>query len=250
MNIIYNEDCIETMNKMQSNIIDCVLTSPPYNILRTNDDLVFYDLYKDNKTNDEYIDWTIKIFNLYNKVLKNNGIVIYNINYGSENTTLMNLVIADILKNTPFTLADIIIWKKNNSIPNNVSPNKLTRIVEFIYIFCRKEEFYTFNCNKQQVSNNKKGQKIYENILNFITAKNNDESNDLNKATFSTELVRKLLQLYTKKGDLIYDSFMGTGTTANACLIEDRLFVGSEISKDQCEYANKRIKLQMQPKLF
>jgi len=249
MNIIYNEDCIETMNKMQSNIIDSVLTSPPYNIIRNLPDRG-YDIYTDTKTNSEYIDWTLNIFNLFNKVLKQNGTIIYNMSYGSENTTLMNLVISNIILNSDFTLADIIVWKKNNAIPNAVSSNKLTRIVEFIYIFCRKNEFNSFNCYKNITSTRKNGQNMYEYVENFITAKNNDESNDLNKATFSTELVRKLLQLYTKKGDLIYDSFMGTGTTANACLIEDRLFVGSEISKDQCEYANKRIKLQMQPKLF
>lgn len=125
--------------------------------------------------------------------------------------------------------------------PNNVSHNKMTRIVEYIYVFCRKNEFYTFNCNKKKLKERETGQAIYENVFNFITAKNNDHSTDLNKATFSTELVRKLLFLYTKENDLIYDSFMGTGTTAIACIIEKRNYIGSEISLSQCNFANKRI---------
>lgn len=161
--------------------------------------------------------------------------------YGSENTTLMSLVVADIIRKTDFTLADIIVWKKKSATPNNVSHNKLTRIVEYIYIFCRKSEFLTFKCNKKSLSQRETGQNIYENVFNFITAKNNDESTDLNKATFSTEFVRKLLQIYTKNGDVIYDPFMGTGTTAKACLIENRHYIGSEISKEQCEYAEKRL---------
>jgi site-specific DNA-methyltransferase (adenine-specific) len=92
------------------------------------------------------------------------------------------------------------------------------------------------------------GQAIYENIFNFITAKNNDNSTDLNKATYSTELVRKLLLLYTKENDLIYDSFMGTGTTANACIIEKRNYLGSELSEEQCKYAEKRIQLHLKQK--
>lgn len=250
INKIYNEDCIQTMKKFDGKV-NAIITSPPYNIIRTNSKDRGYDFYKDNKTNDEYIKWTLEIFKNYNSILDANGIVLYNMSYGSENTILMNLLIADLIRQSEFTLADIIVWKKNNAIPNNVSHNKLTRIVEYIYVLCRKNEFYTFNCNKKKIKERTTGQSIFENTYNFITAPNNDESNDLNKATFSTELVRKLLLLYTKENDLIYDSFMGTGTTAYACIIENRNYLGSEISKQQCEYAEQRLlKLKNQTKLF
>ena len=95
---------------------------------------------------------------------------------------------------------------------------------------------------KKITSSNSKGQNYYENIFNFIEAKNNDGSNKLNKATYSTELITKLLNIYFKKGDLIYDPFMGTGTTANACILYNCNYIGSEISKSQCEYAEERIK--------
>jgi DNA modification methylase len=59
------------------------------------------------------------------------------------------------------------------------------------------------------------------------------------------------LLLYTKENDLIYDSFMGTGTTANACIIEKRNYIGSEISEEQCKYAEKRLNIRIsQPELF
>ena len=161
--------------------------------------------------------------------------------YGTENTILMSLVVADIIRESEFTLADIIVWKKKSATPNNVSHNKMTRIVEYIYVFCRKDEFHTFNCNKKELSKRETGQFIYENVFNFINAKNNDGSTDLNKATFSTEFVRKLLQLYAQKGSLIYDPFIGTGTTALGCIIENNNYIGSEISKKQCDYAEKRL---------
>ena len=53
----------------------------------------------------------------------------------------MSLVIAELIKNSNFTLADIILWKKKSAIPNNVSSNKLTRIVEYIYCFVEKMNF-------------------------------------------------------------------------------------------------------------
>jgi len=242
MNKIYNENNILTMSNMAKGSIDLIVTSPPYNIIRPNSTDRGYDLYKDGMSNDNYIDWTLEIFKGFNKVLNKDGVVLYNMSYGTENTELMSLVIADIIRRSDFTLADIILWKKQTATPNNVSHNKLTRIVEYVYVFCRKDETKTFVCNKKELSKRDTGQSIYENVFNFISSKNNDGSTDLNKATFSTDFVRKLTNIYAKPNSVIYDPFMGTGTTAIACLIDKHKYIGSEISKEQCKYAEKRIK--------
>lgn len=154
----------------------------------------------------------------------------------------MWLTISEIIRNTNFTVADTIVWKKKSAMPNNVSKNKLTRIVEYIFVMCRKEEFNTFNCNKQVKSVSRVGQKYYENVFNYIEARNNDGACNLNKATYSSELCDKLLEVYGKKGILVYDSFMGTGTTAISCINKEMNYLGSELSVEQCNYAKERIK--------
>lgn len=148
---LFNGDCIKIMNNLIKNNIkvDKIITSPPYNIIRPNSIDRGYDLYKDGMSNEEYINWTLNIFRCYDKLLSKNGCIIYNMSYGTENTELMNLVVAEILKKTNFTLADILIWKKKSATPNNVSSNKMTRICEFVYIFCKKNEFHTFTSNKK-----------------------------------------------------------------------------------------------------
>ena len=259
LNKIYNEDCFETMKKI--NDIDIILTSPPYNTgknvsgknKKSVDNLdARYDIYLENLTEEDYLQMTLKLFNDFNKILKPNGIILYNLSYASGNpkngyksTDLMWKVVSDIIRNTNFTVADRIIWKKKSALPNNRSSNKLTRIVEDIFVFCRKDEYTTFNSNKKVVSisngKKRKGQKSYENIFNFIEAKNNDGSCKLNKATFSSELVEKLLNIYAKENSVIYDPFMGTGTTAVGCLKCNCNYIGSELSKAQCEYAENRI---------
>lgn len=88
----------------------------------------------------------------------------------------------------------------------------------------------------------KTGQKNYENVYNFVEAKNNDGLCELNKATFSSELCCKLLSIYAKENSIIYDSFMGTGTTAVSCLQLNHSYIGSELSKEQVEYSENRIK--------
>jgi len=246
---IYNEDCKNTIERFEDNSINIVLTSPPYNNSRTcHSEYCMktancrYDSYNDNMTNDEYIEWTVKLFNSMEKKLAKNGVILYNISYGSENPDVMWLTVADIIRRTPFMCADNIIWKKDSALPNNVSSNKLTRITEYVFVFARKDEFDTYIMNKKVSSVvARTGQKFYESIFNFIQAKNNDGPCDLNKATYSSDLCEKLLKLYAMDGMTVYDPFMGTGTTAVACKRLGLNCYGSEISEKQYVYALDRI---------
>ena len=236
--------------------IDMILTSPPYNTnkkqgkSRTTENAklnskifphVRYDGYIDTLTNEEYMNKTENLFFRFNEILKPNGVILYNLSYGAENTEIMPLTVARIIDKTPFTMADIIIWKKSYAMPNNVSPNKLTRIVEFIFVFCRKDEIKTFTAYKEKRSVRSTGQQMYDSVPNFVEAKNNDGSCSLNKATFSSELVEKLLKIYACPESIVYDPFIGTGTTAVGCLKFGCSCYGSEISEKQYLYALDRI---------
>lgn len=252
---IYNEDCFDTMHKMvcDNKKVNIVLTSPPYNTgrnstsKRSRDNFESrYDVHIDNMTDEEYINWTIELFNMYDNILEKNGVILYNISYGNENPNLMWLVISEIISRTNFMVADCIIWKKNSALPNNVSHNKLTRITEFVFVICRKDEYKTFQCNKKVKSVSKTGQKYYENVFNFIEAKNNDGVCEYNKATYSSDLCLKLLNIYSRDGDVIYDSFNGSGTTGVACKMFNNgnnslEYIGSEISENQVKFSLERI---------
>ena len=233
---------------------DVILTSPFYNTNkkagknRTLENAtssgyayVRYDTHVDNMTDDEYCDFTVRLFNAFDEVLKKNGVVLYNLSYGAENTEGMFRAVNDIITKTPFTIADVICWKKKSAFPNSVSPNRLTRIFEFVFVFCRESEKATFNMNKKITSIRKSGQKAYENIYNFVEARNNDGYCPYNKATYSSELCEKLLKLYAPTGGLVYDPFIGSGTTAVACKKLGLHYIGSEISEKQVEWANQRL---------
>ena len=201
-----------------------------------------YDVFNDNMSEDEYIDWTISLFNGFDKILRKNGCVLYNISYSSTRRDMLFLTIAEIVKRTNFSIADMIIWKKKTALPNNTSPNKLTRIVEPVFVFARRDDMETFICNKKVTSiRERTGQKMYENVYNFVEAANNDGMCKLNRATYSSELCEKLLKLYGKSGMTVYDPFMGTGTTAVACKRLSMNYIGSELSQGQTDFANERI---------
>lgn len=253
LSVLINADCVEAMEEMinEGVKIDKVITSPPYNIVRPNSTDRGYDIYKDGMSNEQYAEWIVNIFNVYDRLLATNGCIMWNMSYGTENTTCMSLTIAEILKHTNFTLADIIVWKKQSATPNNVSSNKMTRICEFVYIFCRKDEFFTFTANKRIIGyRDDTHQAIYENVFNFISAPNNDQSTDLNKATFSTDFVDALIERYVLKEDVVLDNFSGTGTTMFACECRNRKGYYIELSKAQCDYTIERIKRGVQTSLF
>ena len=252
LNRFFCEDCRVTMSNMicEDFKVDLILTSPPYNTskygnLQNNQKdnrNRRYDVFVESKTDEQYINWTLGIFDYFDKILSKNGVVIYNINYGNEKNELMWKVIYSILQFSNFTIVDDIIWKKKNAVPNVSSPNKLTRIVEHILVFCRKSEYMSFSTNKQVINISKVGQKFYNNVNNFIESPNNDGACELNKATFSTDLVLQLLSIYAPDGSIVYDPFMGTGTTANACEKYGVDWIGSEISEAQVEHSKNRLK--------
>jgi DNA modification methylase len=233
------------MSRFEDNSIDIILTSPPFNLTSRKggyaDKTKRYDEYVDWKDEPEYLDWSVSVFKEFERILKKDRVIIYNFSYSIENPALPYKLVNRVIEYTGLTIADTIIWKKANAIPHPASYNRLNRIVEFWFIFCRKVELKSFKTFKTIKKIGKNGQKYFEIVDNFISARNNDGKCDLNKATFSTEIVDKLLKIYSCEGDIIYDPFIGTGTTAISALKRNSYYIGSELSEKQCEFAEKRI---------
>ena len=79
-------------------------------------------------------------------------------------------------------------------------------------------------------------------MYNFVSAKNNDGSCPIHKAIYSTELCEKLLKIYAKEGNVVYDPFIGIGTTALAARNLNMNYIGSEIYKEYCDLAEEKLK--------
>lgn len=248
LNKIYNENCFETMKKMAENNIkvDVILTSPPYNMSKKRKggfaDSGRYDLYKDNLEEEDYLKWTVDLFNKFDLILYNQRSIIYNFSYSIENPSLPYKLVTEIVQNTNFDIVDTIIWKKKCGLPFPANGKRLSRNWEYVFVFVRKDEVNTYENNRRVKSvSEKTNQKYYEAIYNFVDAKNNDGKCPYNQATYSTELCDKLLDIYTQDNWIVYDPFMGSGTTAVSCKKRNLNYIGSEISSQQVEYANQRI---------
>lgn len=242
---LYNEPCIDTMvNRISDKYINGIITSPPYNINVERSDCYYNNGYSeiDNLSENDYLELRLVEFKQFSRIIKDRGVICYNISYCKENPILPTKLVAKVDRETDFTLADIISWKKQTTIPFQTSPTKLSRIVELIYIFVKKHNLHTFRTNKRiSKINHKTKQKFYANYTNYIEAKNNDGYKCKLKAAYSQELVCNLIDIYFPTNTMIYDPFIGIGTTALGCISRKCRYIGSEIDTELYEIARNRI---------
>jgi len=240
-NEIYCGDTVKTMEKIDDNSINLILTSPPYLASIRKDNHKYpgaSDQIKDNQTITDYLEWMMEIFVQYERILKKDGVLAFNFSYTTFNPSLPYDLINEVFKHTGFRIYDTIAWKKKSAMPVSGHPNRVTRIVEMVYIFAKTP---TFTANKSISTISKTGQKYYNNYYNFLEAKNNDGKVDGHEATFSSEFAKFFIDLYSKEGDIVLDNFSDTGTTACTAKRMNRRYIGIDLVEKYCEYAKNRI---------
>jgi len=224
LNTIYNESNLVTMAKMPNDYVDYVLTSPPYNVGKNGMVDAKYNDYTDNL--DDYYENQKKLINELLRVTKKH--VFYNVQMLANNKI-------DFLKLIGYfndKIKDIIIWQKNG-IPH-IEPGILNSAFEFIIIYSNdypnKKKFYDANF---------KGN--FNNVIKTLNSHSNPFAKK-HKAIMPLDIPRMLMQKFGKAKDIWYDPYMGTGTTSVAAIMEDRKFIGSEISREYCELIKDRLK--------
>tara|TARA_R110000803_G_scaffold205928_1_gene272869 strand:- start:341 stop:1273 length:933 start_codon:yes stop_codon:yes gene_type:complete len=241
VNQIHCGDTWETMNKLKDESIDFIMTSPPYLASIRKDNHKYpgaKNQIKDNQSVEEYLDWMSDIFQQYERVLKADGVMAFNFSYTTFNPSLPYDLINRVFKDTGLRIYDTVAWKKKSAVPLAGHPNRMTRIVEMVYIFAKTPNF---KANKLVKSVSKTGQKYFTAYYNFIEAKNNDGKVEGHEATFSSDLASYFIDLYTKEGDIVLDNFVGTGTTPYVSAKMKRRYIGIDLVEDYCEYSRKRI---------
>ena len=240
-NEIYCGDTIETMKKIDEKSINLILTSPPYLASIRKDNHKYpgaKDLIKDNQPVKEYIEWLVDVFKEYERILTDDGVIVFNYSYTTFNPSLPYLLINEVFENTSLEIYDTAAWKKKSAVPLSGHPNRMTRIVEMVYIFSKTPNF---TANKTVSSISKTGQRYFRTYYNFIEARNNDGKVEGHEATFSSEFAKYFINLYSKPNDIVLDNFSGTGTTPYASSKMGRQYIGIDLVEQYCEYARDRL---------
>jgi len=126
---IYNENCFNTMKRIGKSV-DVIMTSPPYNMTKRKggtSDKGRYDVYTDWLGEKEYLQFTVNLFNEFDKILKQNKVIIYNFSYSIENPSLPYKLVTQIENSTDFMLVDTIIWKKKKRVTISSKQKKIIK---------------------------------------------------------------------------------------------------------------------------
>ena len=254
LNKIYNENCLETMAKMPNNFIDLTVTSPPYDNLRTYNgySFPFEDIAKE----------------LY-RVTKEGGVVVWIV--GDEtskfNESGTSFRQALFFKEIRFNLLDTMIYYKQNYAPAYPTLKRYANQFEYMFVFSKGKP-NTFNPIQKEKVRNKEEKVAYRQKDGSLKRKIKEKGRETKDASnvwefavggnltghpavFPEQLANDHIISWSNEGDLVYDCFMGSGTTAKMSIKNNRNYIGSELSSEYVKIAEKRIAdCISQPTLF
>jgi site-specific DNA-methyltransferase (adenine-specific)/modification methylase len=236
VNRIFNESCLDTMKRIPDNFVDVVITSPPYNMnLRIRNGeycsrqivkeiSTKYEDFPDNLPIDDYYKFHSEVLK---ELLRISNLVFYNVQIVTGSTRAIFKMIGEFSEN----LKDIIIWDKRYGQPA-IGEQVLNRRSELILVF---EKDYP-------ISRQFRSAVFKRGTLDDVWVIDRERKNvEGHGATFPEKLISTILENFSKKKDIIYDPFIGTGTTAVVSKKLGRNFIGSEISKKYYKECNKRL---------
>lgn len=242
-------DCIESMRKMDKESVDLTVTSPPYDDLRK---------YVDCKWGHEK--WEACFQNLH-RLTKNGGVVVWIVSdatvNGSETCTSFKQAL--FAKQCGFRLHDTMIWAKPGFTATGSLCVRYASTFEYMFVFSKGSP-KSFNPIKDRPNKNagrkltgtirqrdgttkpiSGGRRIGDfgqrfNVWNMPQAASNGHP-----AVFPLNLATDHISSWSNRGDLIFDPFMGSGTTGEAAVRLGRRFIGCELNGEWAAYSRSRL---------
>ena len=260
INKIYNENCLETMAKMPDNFIDLTVTSPPYDNLRTYKG---YSLDFENVAKELW------------RITKQGGVIIWVVGdatiNGSETGTSFRQAL--YFKEIGFNLHDTMIYAKENVYAHDPRNKRYKQCFEYMFVLSKgkpktyneikdKPNKHTGKMLKGTKGRTKEGvkRKLKEQVIGEFQARFNiwtyttggsvskDKIAFKHPAIFPEQLAADHIISWSNPGDIVLDPFMGSGTTAKMSILNNRNWIGSEISSEYCNIIEERVKKALEEK--
>lgn len=246
--IICGDNC-EVMRKMPSESIDLVVTSPPYDDLRT---------YSAGKSMDELWDFYGVAWNL-KRLLKPGGVIVWNVadatKGGSETGTSMRQALH--FQSIGLNLHDTMIWEKTGSGALG-SQDCYGQNFEYVFILSKgkPKALNLIEDRKNVIASGRVAvngalQADKSSVSRVIERKEYGKRTNVWKmppsqmtkhpAPFPDGLARDHILSWSNEGDIVLDPFSGSGTTAKMAKHNGRRFIGIEVNPEYCDIAEKRL---------
>ena len=242
LNNIYNCDCIQGMNSVPKNKIDLVITDPPFainfrakkaNYNRKQSRVLegYNEISAEN-----YYDFTLEWMSQVHRILKESGSMY--LFSGWNNLKEILMAIDDV----GFHLVNHIIWKYQFGV---VTKNKyVTSHYHCLYV-CKNEKkrkFFPFKRFSKNAKSEDGHSLHYQDKEDVWEIKREYWTGDTKTPTkLPAEIIEKILFYSSKKNDIVFDPFLGSGQVAVVSKIHERRFCGFEVVKDYYKFAKKRL---------
>lgn len=227
LNTIINGDCLEELKKLDSKSVDCVVTSPPYNLGGDFHTFVAgkrvtygaYNSFSDNLSEEDYQNNQIQVLNELYRVTKPESYCFY----VHKERIVKNNIISPIewIRKTEWLISQTVVLDFGATA--NVDKRRFFPTHEFIFVLC-----------KSQFSRLKN-----EHCLTSVwKAKKTPRRISGHPATFDYNIPYECILASTQEGDLVLDPYMGTGKTALAAIMTNRNYLGIEIDNQYIDRFN------------
>lgn len=261
--VIHVEDSLVTMRSMESKSVDLIVTSPPYADARKS---TYGGVHVD-----KYVDWFLDYSAEMYRILKDEGSFVLNIKEkvvdGQRHTYVMELVLA--MKEQGWLFTEEYIWHKTTTTPGKW-PNRFRDLWEHCYHFTKSKKFVMNqddvkvpigDWSKSRLKNlserdkerkaSSTGSKYAKTVSNWVGKDtvypgnvlqgSSETANTGHSAAFPVWLPEWFIKLFTGLSGVVYDPFMGSGSTAIASLNVNRAVIGSERSQEYAKLSKQRI---------
>ena len=228
-------DCLSEMKKIESDSINTIITSPPYNKKGLSGGKVTlgnqvwkkfnidYSTYDDNLSEQDYQLWMIDLLNEMKRIIKPDGSIFFNHKPRRHNNKVY--LPTDFISKSDLQIYQLIICNRLSS--PNIRKDVLLPCTEHIYWLTKgKPKTYKSNLDKDYHSE--------------VWTINPDKGNS-HPAPFPEKLVENCILLSTEVGDLVFDPFLGSGTTAVVSKKLGRDFIGVELDRGYLDLAKNRL---------
>ena len=251
LNKIYNMDCLEGVKLLDGESVDLTVTSPPYDNLRTYNGFTW--------------DFENVAKELY-RVTKQCGVVVWIVAdatiKGSETGTSFRQAL--YFMDCGFNLHDTMIWEETQS-GSVGSLSRYESTFEYMFVLSKGlPRAHNIICDKpnkragemqhgsirQKDGSTRKTTQYGKKPVNEFGRRHNvwnvapemSKAKRLHPAPFPEQLASDHIISWSNEGDTILDPFMGSGTTAKTALLNNRNYIGFELSEEYCKIAEERIR--------
>jgi len=235
---IFNENILK-ISAITNNIIDLIITSPPYNVD------IHYNNYDDNISYEKYLEFTEKWLTKCYGLSKDDGRLCLNIpldkNKGGQQSVYAD--ITTIAKRVGWKYNSTIIWNEQNISRRTAWGSWLSASAPFV--IAPVEVIVVLYKENWKKATNGESDITREEFLewtNGVWTFSGESKKKIGHPTpFPIELPKRCIKMFSYVNDIILDPFLGSGTTLIACLQMSRKGIGIEIDPKYCQLSKKRL---------